>query len=121
MHEASITQSIIDSVLATLEGEDVSGTVTAVNVTAGVCQGLIPESMQMFFDMQKPGTPLEHAELIVAVQGMVARCSRCEKEHVLDVPNMFCPTCGEPMTLVRGKEILISSIEVDDEFEKDID
>ena len=86
-----------------------------VNITVGVCQGLIPESMQMFFDMEKVDTPIESAELKVNVQGMVAYCSKCEKEHKLDIPVMFCPDCGEQMSLIKGKEIIISSIEVNNE------
>jgi len=114
MHEGSITQSIIDSVLNTIAAEKVTGEVKAVNVTVGVCQGLIPESMQMFFDMGKPDTPLENAELIINVQKMVAGCPECDTEHDLDIPVMFCPDCGEPMNLIKGNEILISSIEVEE-------
>ena len=115
MHEASITQSIITTVLDTITKEKVTGTVKNVNITVGVCQGLIPESMQMFFDMEKPGTPLENAELIVKTQPMVAICNQCKTEHELDIPIMFCPDCGSPMELIKGREINISSIEVENE------
>ena len=114
MHEASITQSIVDTVLNTIALEKVTGCVTAINLTVGVCQGLIPESMQMFFDMAKPGTPLEHAKLIVETQAMVARCPKCETEHNLDIPVMYCPNCEQPMELIKGREIIISSIEVEE-------
>ena len=113
MHEGSITQSIIDTVLTTITDENVTGEVKSVYVTVGVCQGLVPESMQMFFDMGKPDTPLENAELIITVQGIVAGCPKCNTEHELDIPVMFCPDCGEPMNLVKGNEIILSSIEVD--------
>ena len=114
MHEGSITQSIIDSVLNTIAVEKVTGEVKTVNVTVGVCQGLIPESIQMFFNMGKPDTPLENTELIINVQKMVAGCPKCNTEHDLDIPVMFCPDCGEPMNLIKGNEIIISSIEVDE-------
>ena len=65
MHEASITKSILDTVLGIITEKNVKETVIAVHVTVGVCQGMVPESMQMFFDMEKPGTPLENAELVV--------------------------------------------------------
>ncbi len=115
MHEASITDSIMKSVLDTLDTENVSGNVTAVHLTTGVCQGLIPESMQMFFDMAKPGTRLENAELVVHSQNMVAHCPECGCDHELDGPVLFCPDCGSPMELIKGNEIIITSIEVDDE------
>jgi hydrogenase nickel incorporation protein HypA/HybF len=115
MHEASITDSIINSVLETLDKENVHGKVTAVSLTTGVCQGLIPESMQMFFDMAKHGTRLENAELLINSQKMVAHCSDCDCDHELDGPVLFCPNCGSPMELIKGNEIIITSIEVDDE------
>ena len=115
MHEAAITQSIITTVLDTVAQEKVSGMVKSVNVTVGVCQGLVPESMQMIFDMEKSGTPLENAELVVTTQEMVARCNKCNTEHKLDFPVMYCPGCGEPMELIKGGEIIISSIEVEND------
>ncbi len=114
MHEASITQSIIDSVLDTIAEHKVTGEVKVVNVTVGSCQGLIPDSMQMFFDIEKPNTPLKNADLFINVQGIVASCPKCKTEHNLDIPVMFCPDCGEPMNLIKGNEIIISSIEVEE-------
>ena len=114
MHEASITRSIIDTVLDVIAAQKVEGMVTAVNITVGVCQGLIPESMQMFFDIEKPGTLLENARLAVEVKRMVAHCQSCDADHDLDLPVMFCPDCGKPMKLVSGNEILVNSIEVDE-------
>jgi len=114
MHEASITESIITTVLKTVAAEGLDGPVTAVHITVGVTQGLVPESMQFFFDMEKPGTPLEQADLIVTVQGMVAQCPACNTEHELDIPIMYCPDCGAVMSLVKGDEIIITGIEVMD-------
>ena len=115
MHEASITESIMNAVITELEKGGVTGKVRTVNVTTGVCQGLIPESMQMFYDMEKPGTVLEESELVITLQPMVARCPACGTDRELDIPVMFCPDCGGTMELIKGKEILITSIEVEDE------
>lgn len=113
MHEGSITASIIETVLDTLAAEKIDGRVSKVHITVGVCQGLVPESMQMFYDMEKPDTVLADSELEVSVQGMVARCPACTTEHELDIPVMFCPDCGESMELIKGDEIIINDIEVD--------
>ena len=115
MHEAAITHSIMTSVMQTLEEQYVTGTVTHVYVTVGVTQGIVPDSMQMFFDMEKTGTALEHAVLIIETQGIVGRCGECDAEHALDIPIMYCPDCASPMELIKGNEIIISSIEVEDE------
>lgn len=115
MHEASITESIMHAAVHEIEQSGLTGRIKAVHVTAGVCQGLIPESMRMYYDMEKPGTPLADSELLVTVQPMVAHCPACDEDRELDVPVMFCPECGETMELIKGKEILITSIEVEDD------
>ena len=113
MHEASITSSIIDAVIDSIKTEGLDGTVTMVHITVGVCQGLVPESLKMYFEIGKPGTLLEHAELKVTIQGMIAHCSSCNTDYSLELPDMFCPDCRNPMTLVKGNEILITEIEVE--------
>ena len=115
MHEAAITHSVMTSVLQTLEEQNVTGTVTHVYVTVGVTQGIVPDSMQMYFDMEKKGTVLENAELVIEIQGIVGRCGECNTEHELDMQIMYCPECASPMELIKGNEIIISSIEVEHE------
>lgn len=115
MHEASITESIMNAALEEVRKGGISGTVKTVRVTAGVCQGLIPESMVMYYDMEKPGTSLAESELVVTIQPMVARCPVCRVDRELDIPVMLCPECGGVMELIKGKEILITSIEVEDD------
>jgi len=114
MHEGAITKSVIDTVLRALETGGVTGDVIEVHVTIGVAQGIVPESMKMFFDMEKAGTVLERAELLIAVQGMTGWCPACGKEHELDIPVMYCPDCASPLELKKGNEIVITSIEVEE-------
>jgi len=113
MHEGAVTRNIMDLVLRTLEQKGIDAPVTAVNVLVGVSQGLVPDSMRMFFDMEKPGTPLAGAELNVQLQPLTARCPACDKEIEIDAPVMICRRCGGPMDLIRGAELVVSSIEVE--------
>ena len=114
MHEGAITKSVIDTVLDALRTEGVTSGVTEVHVTVGVAQGIVPESMQMFFDMEKPDTLLENAELVVTMQGITGYCAACDKEYELDIPVMYCPDCASPLELKKGNEIMITSIEVEE-------
>jgi len=113
MHEGAITQAIIDSALETLAAHDLSGRVVQVKVTVGVAQGLVPDAMQMFFDLQKVETPLAEAELVVTIQPLVGHCDACAKDFELAEPFMYCPECGAAMTLTKGKEVLLTAIEVE--------
>jgi len=112
MHEAAITKAIMDSVLKIVDEQGITAPIQAVHVLAGVCQGLIPDSMQMFFNLTKSETPLADAELIVTLQKMVAHCPQCARDEDLEVPVLFCSHCGGPMELIKGKELLLTAIEV---------
>jgi len=114
MHEASVTEGIFDTALQAVEDNHLTEPVKAVHVTIGVTQGLIPESMQMFWEMIRPDTPLAQAELVLHVQPMVAYCPACQIERQLDAPVLFCPDCGGPMEMIKGKELVVTSIEVED-------
>ena len=113
MHEAAITQGIIDTVLETIREHGIDVPVRKVNVTIGVCQGLIPESMQMYFDMATEHTPLAGSELVLTVQPIVAWCRGCKHELELSEAVLICPQCAFPMDLRKGTELNVSSIEVD--------
>jgi hydrogenase nickel incorporation protein HypA/HybF len=113
MHEGPTTQSIIDIAIAALEEQGVTGRVVSVHVTVGVTQGMVPDAMQMFFEMQTPGTPLEGATLEIKLQSIVGHCAACDVEHELEEAFMLCPTCDGPLKMIKGKELLLTSIEVD--------
>jgi len=114
MHEYAITRGIIETVLRVIEERGITAPVRSVHVIAGVCQGLIPESMQMFFDAEKQGTPLAEAELVVTLQPMVVRCPSCRIESELDEPILLCPECRGVAELIKGRELSVTAIEVDE-------
>jgi hydrogenase nickel insertion protein HypA len=114
MHEGSVTKSIIDTVIDINTSKNITGKIKKINITVGVCQGLVPESMIMFFDMEKPGTILENTELRVNVQNIVAECPVCNNTHILEIPVMYCPDCGGVMKMVKGNEIIIDNLEVEE-------
>jgi hydrogenase nickel incorporation protein HypA/HybF len=114
MHEAAITQGIIDTALEAIREHEITQTVRKVCVTVGVSQGLIPDSMRFFFDLVKGDTPLADAELDITLVSMVARCPACAEEFPLANPILLCRKCGGPMELIRGKELMVTAIEVDE-------
>lgn len=113
MHEGAITRGIVQTVLETIAEQNITTTVRKVHLTVGVCQGFVPESMQFFFEMEKEGTALKNADLEITLQPMVAFCPKCKKETELEMPILLCSQCGKEMEMVRGKELLVTAIEVD--------
>jgi hydrogenase nickel incorporation protein HypA/HybF len=114
MHEGAIVQAIVDASLAALRTNGATGKVKEVRVLVGVCQGLVPDAMEMFFEMQSADTQLAGAKLAVELQSMVARCATCRHDFDLPEPIMFCPQCGRPMEMIKGKEVLLQAIEVEE-------
>jgi hydrogenase nickel incorporation protein HypA/HybF len=114
MHEGAIVQAIVDAALAALRENGATGRVHEVRVTVGVCQGLVPDAMEMFFEMQTADTRLAGAHLRVELQNMVAHCPACGRDFELAEPIMFCSACGRPMEMIKGKEILLREIEVEE-------
>ncbi len=114
MHEAAITQGIIDTALAAIREHAITQTVRKVCVTVGVAQGLVPESMRFYFDLVKPGTPLADAQLEIELLPMIAHCAACAQNFPLNVPLLICSQCGAPMELVQGKELRVTDLEVDE-------
>jgi hydrogenase nickel incorporation protein HypA/HybF len=114
MHEGSIAESIIDSVTETVEEQSPGASVREVHLLIGVAQGVVPESLQFFFDEMKADTPLAQAALHIETQPIVGRCASCDADHTLDMPVMYCPVCGAPMEMAKGNEIMITAIEVDE-------
>ena len=108
MHELSITQSIVDTVTARLDGEQV----TAVRLEIGRLSGVVPDSVRFCFDIVAGGTQLEGATLhIVEPPGRI-HCRSCAGESVLEDAIPLCPCGSADVELLSGDELRIQSVEV---------
>lgn len=114
MHEAGIAQSIVDTVLKTVEDGRVKERILAVTVVVGAYQGIYPESLEMYFDAAKKGTSLSEARLDVKLRPAVARCEGCGVEEGIEAPILLCPACGGQRHLLSGDELYVESVETED-------
>lgn len=110
MHELSLVNEILEQI-----GQDALsrgfGKVTAVNLLVGNKSGALPHSLIFCFDLLKSETILADAQLLVETKQPVFICKDCDQEYVADVPWYVCDSCGQPLSMCGGDELVIISYE----------
>jgi hydrogenase nickel incorporation protein HypA/HybF len=108
MHEMSITQSVVDAIVAKLGGT----TVTSVRLEIGRLSGVVPDSVRFCFDVLCGGTSLDGARLTIDEPAGRARCRDCGAEFTLDDFILLCPCTSANVEVLAGRELRITSVEV---------
>ena len=109
MHELSITQSIVSTVVERMRDAPIK----RVKVEIGQLSGIVPDAVHVCFEMASPGTTLEGAKLeIVELRGK-GRCRDCGNEFETNDPLPLCPSCDSAdIELLGGQELRIREVEV---------
>jgi len=114
MHELSIAVGLID--LAAEEAARQGNVrVATVYLRLGPLAGVVSDALRFSFDRAAQGTPLEGARLEIEEVPVTVRCAPCGGDHaVADPRRIRCPICGEPATVVGGRELELAAMEVID-------
>ena len=114
MHELSITESILSTVLETAEQHAVSK-ILKIHLEVGALNDLKTEWIQHYFDMLSKDTLAEDAEIEVHTSPTKFKCNDCEDEFPLDLKSadkVICPSCGGGnCSLSAGSEFYIRDME----------
>ncbi|MDX6570497.1 MAG: hydrogenase nickel incorporation protein HypA/HybF [Gaiellales bacterium] len=111
MHELSVASAIV----ATAERHANGNRVTTVRVRVGRLRQVVPDSLQFCFGMVARESVCEGALLELEIIPAVLRCKACEHEWQIDEPPFWCPLCaGGNVTPVRGEELEVESIEIEE-------
>lgn len=115
MHEASIAQSLIESLMRLVEDGTVRGTIRCVNLRVGRLTAVVPESLQFMFGALTEGGPLEGVRLGIEDVPVTGRCGACGAGFEMkDEFRIGCPSCASTdVDIETGRELLIQSVEVD--------
>jgi hydrogenase nickel incorporation protein HypA/HybF len=122
MHEYSLAENLIQSILETLGAEhvDSSEAVKELTIRVGVLELHSEESFRQAFKMRSTGTLLEKAKLNLEIIPGSICCEACDRTHMIlpgeaDVhaamPVVPCPECGIPCVVRGGRGI--QSLDVD--------
>jgi len=109
MHEYSIVQSLVDSVMAAVPRD---ASVHRIEVRIGELSGVDPELLATAYDVFRAGTICERAAM--RIDRVPARwvCPNCKSE----IPSgtaLRCRACDKPAHLESGDEIILQRIELE--------
>ncbi|UCE28112.1 MAG: hydrogenase maturation nickel metallochaperone HypA [Candidatus Coatesbacteria bacterium] len=115
MHELSVTQSIVDSVLGEMNARGLER-VGAVHLKLGRMTTFVPDCVKFYYDALTADTALAGSELIIEEVNVTGCCNNCGAELEFEEPFFICPECGSvDIEVLTGREILINALEVPDE------
>lgn len=120
MHELGIMTGVMESV-ESVAREAGAERVLKVSLQVGVMTEAIEDALQFAFEaLAENNDYFEGATLEVEMIQPKSICTQCGHEFTHDRFHMLCPECGSPfLQLLEGKELQISSIEVDLPDEED--
>jgi len=119
MHELSIAQSIME-IVAEHVPDDYQGSVKSITLKVGELSGVVVESLEFCFSAVTAGTRFEGAVLEVERIGLTARCEQCATVSPVSNNAFICQACGSTqLTIISGRELQVSEIEVADNERKE--
>lgn len=115
MHEMSLVESLLNSLLAMTEKHPEWEKITRVNLRVGAMRQVVPEAMEFCFDIAIKGTPLEGARLVLTDVPVQCHCRSCGHRWSGDDRIFICSSCGSPeVELTSGMELEIDTMEVEE-------
>lgn len=113
MHELSIAQSIVETVLDEA-GRAKAGRVSKVTLQIGELAGIMPDSLLFCFELLTRATIAENAELAIISVPITAQCPRCNSTFTIRQNHYRCNECGNPdIELQSGRELQIAGVEIE--------
>lgn len=113
MHELPITQSIVNICKEEVEKHNMEK-VVGINLVIGELTGLIPDTIEYYFDIISKDTPAFGARINVKKIPVGIKCSECGAEFQSARGVYSCLKCGsEEIRISGGREFLIESLEME--------
>jgi hydrogenase nickel incorporation protein HypA/HybF len=119
MHEFSMTQQIVQTVLEEAKKHD-ARRVTSVHLIIGKLTFLGIEQIKFSYRLLVKGTIMEHSKLLIEEMEPTVKCASCGYEgpaKYMDdpafhfgIPTLTCPKCGKQVTIKLGRECTIKNI-----------
>ncbi|MBS3736122.1 MAG: hydrogenase maturation nickel metallochaperone HypA [Candidatus Bipolaricaulota bacterium] len=123
MHEYSIARELIDTLTDQVDEDRLTRT-KKIHLELGELRVISKEALSQAFKIVTEDTILNGAELEFEEASLVARCQECGFEGEVNydddlslhfsVPVLSCPDCGSSVDIVRGNELSVKSLTVED-------
>jgi hydrogenase nickel incorporation protein HypA/HybF len=114
MHEASIAQSIIETIEGRIAAGDITGRVRAITLTIGRLTTVVPDNLCFLFQVLAEDTVLNGVKLEIDHVPIRVVCRACRARYEIKDVDFRCPRCNSPdLDIVSGRELMIESVEVE--------
>ncbi len=121
MHEYSLAKELITTLLEQVDEEKLQYT-TEVHLEIGELKVVSKEGLSQAFKLVTEDTALDGAELKYEDVPLLARCEDCGFEGAVEyrddfslhfsVPVLSCPKCGGSVEVVKGDELAVRRLTV---------
>jgi hydrogenase nickel insertion protein HypA len=115
MHEYSLMENIIKSILERLQEEESTVPVKEVILKLGILDIHSEAAARQAFEVITQGTPLENSHLTLEIKPVMLECSKCrslapypvdEHTHAHELlPVVVCPVCDGLANLTGGQGV----------------
>jgi len=113
MHEMSIAEGLIQSVLAAANQHNATR-IQRVEIDVGQMRLIVPEAMRLAWQVITEGTIAAGSELTVIEIPMTARCKKCGRKFAPKIDEYLCPDCGQAdVDILTGDDIILKSVVCD--------
>ncbi|HKH16430.1 MAG TPA: hydrogenase maturation nickel metallochaperone HypA [Solirubrobacteraceae bacterium] len=116
MHELALAESVVAIASRHAAGRRVA----RVELRVGHLRQVVPAALEFAFELVAQGTPLDGAELLIEDVAVAGRCRGCGAESELPGFPLACAACGGlDLELLRGDELLVEALELEDDERRD--
>ena len=116
MHELSIVEALIEQVGREVQRAGQHGKIICIELIIGRISGVNRDSLRFAFDLLVPGSPVEGAKIVIHEAKPICRCQTCNARVEVDDLVFKCPKCtSDDIIIEGGRDLLLQSIEVEDE------
>jgi len=110
MHELSLTQNILDTVLQHADGQHVE----RINLLIGEFSDEREEAIRFYWEDLVKDTPIQTAQLHFQCMDAEMQCLNCEMVFHPEEEDTVCPRChGFRLKLICGDDVRLESIDVE--------
>jgi hydrogenase nickel incorporation protein HypA/HybF len=117
VHELSMAENIVGIIRQSVPSDELAD-VRIVRMKIGALSGVVADSLSFCFTAISSDTPLAKARLEIEQLPFAVHCNSCGKTFENDIGYVVCPECdGVETTVVSGRELQVTEIELEDEKE----
>ena len=118
LHELSFAENIVDIIHQSVPSGELED-VRIVRLKIGALSGIVADSLDFCFSAIITQTDLANARLDIEHIPFTVQCNACGNSFVNEIGVVVCPGCGgSDTTVIAGRELQITEIELDDEKQK---